>query len=190
MATILLGLHDVLEVYGSDDYGSLTEKKAEIYARGKLVGDAITDLANKGVKVLVSVALDVGLTPKAQSLGSSEADVLTALTTEFNRGLRENIPNDGRKIGLFDLTDTLRALSKSSSYEHEELACSEGYRNTDVHTTSGVTTSGNLLGCTTQTLSASSALSTYLWADELHPNAYVVQYRLGSLAVSRASDNF
>lgn len=192
LASVLVGLHDVLQVYNDSTYATLTAKKAESYARGKLVAQMINRIADHGTRVVVSTILDVGLTPYARALGSVEAGHLTALSNHFNLGLRQNMSNDGTHIGLVDLTSTMRTLHNNTTLNHIELACDEDHRNTDSYSGANLTTTGALLTCTTDTLVSGDTdpATTYLWADDLHPNAYFAQRYLGQLAQTRANDNF
>ena len=193
LVTVLVGMHDILQVYNDTAFSGMTAKQAEIYARGALVGQALNTIIGYGARVIVSTTLDVGLTPYAQARGASAMADLTALTNQFNLGMRQTMTNDGTKIGLIELDSSIRTFNSSGSYNHVDLACNTGYRNTDTYSSTGVlSTSGNLLSCTTNTLVTGSTDSstTYLWADALHPNAYVVQKSLGGLAQTRATANF
>lgn len=192
LVSILVGLHDVLQVYNDPSYASIDDKKTEIYARGKIVAQMINRIAGNGTRVLVSLVMDVGLTPYAQALGSSVAGDLTTLSDQFNLGLRQNMNNDGNHIGLVELNAVLRTYHNSSSLNHTELACDEDHRNTDTYSGATLTTTGNLLSCTTNTLVSGDTdpATTYIWADALHPNAYLAQRYLGQLAQTRASNNF
>jgi outer membrane lipase/esterase len=189
VVTLMVGLHDVVEVYESDDFKTLEDKKAELYARGEQLAQSVNHVANLGPRVIVSLLLDVGLTPYAQGQGSGAMSDLTGLSDAFNLGMRENMLNDGHKIGLVLFDTAMRSLHASSSYTHDALACDTDHRNTDTHTATGVVSSGDLLDCSTATMVNDSAATTYLWADKLHANAYIVQRQLGLLARTRASGN-
>lgn len=192
LVSILVGLHDVLQVYHDPSYASLDDKKTEIYARGKVVAQMINRIAGNGTRIVVSLMMDVGLTPYAQALGSTEASQLTALSDEFNLGLRQNMRNTGTQIGLIELNAVLRTYHNNGTLNHTELACDEDHRNTDTYSGATLTTTGNLLGCTTGTLVSGDKdpATAYIWADSLHPNAYLAQRYLGQLAQTRARNNF
>ena len=192
LVSVLVGLHDVLQVYHDTTYATMDDKQAEIYARGKVVAQMIKRITGNGTRVLVSLVMDVGLTPYAQALGATEAGHLTALSDQFNLGLRQNMSNNGTHIGLVELNSVVRTYHSNGTLNHTELACDEDHRNTDSYAGGTRTTTGNLLNCTTATLVSgdTNPATTYLWADALHPNAYLIQRYLGQLAQTRASDNF
>ena len=171
LVTLLVGLHDIVEVFQSDAYPTLADQKNELAARGQLLAALVNRIAGLGAHVLISLPVDVGLTPWAQAQGSDVASQLTALTDAFNTGMRTELKNDGYQIGLVALTDTIRTLHRSTLYKHTAPACDASHRNTDSYGLAGVTPSGDLLGCTTATLDTSASTSTYLWADALRPNA-------------------
>lgn len=190
MATVLVGLHDVLQVYADDDsYPDRASKLAEAKARGQRAAAQVNRIAATGARVIVSHLNDIGLTPYAQALGSDAQDLLTDLSDAFNTGLDLDLLNDGTKIGLVELDVYARSYHKSTSYNHVDMACDDDHRNTDSWSLTGLNTTGSLLTCSTATLVSDTAASTYLWADALHPNAAILQKQLGALARNRAANN-
>ena len=190
MATVLVGLHDVLEVFTNDDlYPTQADKEAELTARGERVAQAVNRIAGHGTRVLVSTVADVAYTPYAQALGADVQARLKEMTKAFNNGLSAALLNDGTKIGLLYLNELFDTYYKSSKYEHTEMACDVDHRNHDVHAAGLVQTQGDLLNCTTATLSNGASLTTYLWADALRFNGMVIQHQLGLKARSVAATN-
>jgi len=177
---VLVGLHDIRNVYLDGNYATEAQRSAELAARAKRVAAMVNSIVSKGSKVLVSTAPDIGLSPWALGLGSSEAAEISRHVATFNTNLRLGLENDGSKIGLLLFDDLVRAaVSLPGTYGFSDvssLACVEGHRETLLYT------------CTTATLAATGADTAYLWADGFHVGSTMQSY-LGSQAVTRATNN-
>ncbi|OYT89430.1 MAG: hypothetical protein CFE46_03175 [Burkholderiales bacterium PBB6] len=180
LVTVLVGLHDIRNVYLDGNYATEAQRSAEIAARAKRVAAMVNSIVSKGSKVLVSTAPDIGLSPWALGLGSSEAAEISRHVSTFNTNLRLGLENDGSKIGLLLFDDLVRAaVSLPGTYGFSDvssLACVDGHRETLLYT------------CTTATLAATGADTAYLWADGFHVGSTMQSY-LGSQAVTRATNN-
>jgi outer membrane lipase/esterase len=180
LVTVLVGLHDIQSVYLDGNFATEGDKTAEVQARGARVAALVNAVVATGARVLVSTIPDVGLTPWALAQGAGEAALVSRLVTAFNNKLRLGLENDGSKIGLVLLDDLTRAaVQNPGSYgfgDVSEPACALPNRDDLLYT------------CTTSTLVATGADTSYLWADNLRIGASMQAF-LGSQAVTRASNN-
>lgn len=182
LVTILVGTNDVLDLYTQFPAQSQATLMAAARERGKQLSDQINRIANANGRVIVSTLPDLGVTPfalkeKANHVDMDRAALISSLSNEFNLGMRLNLINDGRLIGLVLLDETVQAVARYPS--------AFGYSN--VVGPVCLSTVGPL-DCTTKTLVADGSGDTWLWAtDRLFSPAG--QARLGSLALSRASNN-
>lgn len=182
LATVLVGMHDVLDLYGQFPTVSRSELLVQARSQGELAGRQVNRLVNLDVRVLIATVPDQGLTPyaiaqKAANTDTDRAKLLSELTTEFNAGLRTTILNDGRFVGLVLADEMVQAMKVSPG--------SFGLANV---TGEACLDTAPLPTCTTQTLNTGADTATWLWADELRL-AYGGQSRLGTLAATRARDN-
>ncbi len=181
LVTVLVGANDVVAQFAQ--YPGLGEGQllANLDAAGRALAEQVNRLAGLGAKVLISTIPDIGLTPFAgdRSAGSTNANpaLLSRLSTRFNDALLANLTNDGRRIGLIQLDEYVRALDNS------RIAGQGSYANT----TLGACTVA-LPDCTSNTLVIGATTATWLWADDRHFGAGG-QIALGSLAISRAQNN-
>lgn len=180
MATVLIGAHDVLDLYGDFPTRSRSELLAEARDLGQLVGVQINALVARNVRVIVATVPDQGLTPfalaeKAANTDINRAALLTDLTAEFNAGIRTTFVNDGRFVGLILGDEMVQAMVKSPA-------------SFSLSNVTSVVCTAALPDCSSDTLITSGNTSSWLWADTLYmgPNA---QQRLGMLAASRAANN-
>lgn len=182
LATVLVGMHDVLDLYAQFPTVSRTALLAQARTQGELAGRQVNRLVDLDVRVVVATVPDQGLTPyaiaqKAANTDTDRAALLSDLTTEFNAGLRTTILNDGRFVGLVLADEMVQAMKVSpSSFSLANVtgeACLETVAVPD---------------CTTLTLNSGADATTWLWADDLRL-ANGGQSRLGLLAATRARDN-
>ncbi|MCB1998914.1 MAG: esterase [Burkholderiaceae bacterium] len=180
LVTMLAGTNDVLDLYAAFPDTTRAELLTQARARGAQLAVEVNRLVAAGARVIVSTAPDVGLTPyalaeKAAHTDTDRAALLTALTSEFNAGLRTTVLNDGRYIGLVLADEMVQAMTISPSSfglgNIKDAACAVA-----------------LPDCTTETLVTGADAATWLWADDLRL-AFNGQNRLGILAVSRARNN-
>lgn len=180
IATVMLGAHDVLDLYAQYPQRSEDDLSAELRERGIRLAGQINRLVDLGVRVVVSTVPDMGLTPyalaqKAAFTDTDRAALLTRLTAQFNGRLRVTILNDGRFVGLVLADEAVQTMVR-------------------VPTAFGLQDASNIVcttalpDCTSQTVVTGGTSASFLWADDRHL-AYGGQLRLGSLAVARAANN-
>lgn len=181
LALMLVGLHDILELYGRYPTDSKATLLAEARARGEAYGNKVNALAQSGPAVVVLTVHDLGLTPFATAQNTSTGDAtrsqfLTDLTDAFNNRMSVTLINDGRLIGLV----------------YTDIETRNEHRLPSVYSLSNVTTAAcdgvALPDCTTRTLVTDATSSSHMWADDLLPGANT-QGRIGALAAARARNN-
>ncbi|HJV71813.1 SGNH/GDSL hydrolase family protein [Ideonella sp.] len=184
MATVLVGMNDVLQAYASYPAESEDVLIARVEAAGERAAAQVNELAAAGARVLVATSPDMGQTPfaKAESLekGDVAAAVLSRLSAAFNRSLRLSLTNDGSKIGLLLMDDLMHGMVR--------VPAAYGMVNTD---TAVCAAEAPLPDCNNNTLITADptpTVSSYLWADATHPTAVVHNY-LGVQAITRARNN-
>lgn len=182
LALVMIGMHDILELYASYPGTGRTALIAEAGVRGTALGEQINQLALRGPAVVVLTVPDIGKSPFALAQNTSTADatrsaLITDLVDKFNNSMSVELINDGRLIGLvyadievqnmvkfpgsFGLTNVIAAACKDTA---------------------------PLPGCTSATLVDTATTTTWLWADNLRLSP-AGQSRLGLLAESRARNN-
>lgn len=180
LVTVLAGANDVIDLYGDFPDRTRAALLDEARERGALAAREVNRLVDAGARVIVSTVPDLGRTPyalaqKAAFTDVDRAELLTALTTEFNAGLRTTVLNDGRFVGLVLADEMVQAMVRSPG--------SFGLGNVQ-----GAACAAALPDCSDATLVAGADPATWLWADDLR-FAFNAQNRLGLLAVSRARNN-
>jgi outer membrane lipase/esterase len=185
LVTVLVGVNDVKALYNESllpGSRSRDQLLAEAKARGVTLGNSLKSISDRGARVIVSTIPDLGLSPFGRAQTTASAGFLTALSAEFNRGLRVNLPGqsdnggDGRKVALVfaDL------LSQQASTNPDTYS---------LDNPSGAVCSGATLpNCTTATLVAGANPSRWLWADDTW-FADGGHRQLGSDALARARNN-
>lgn len=182
LVTMLVGANDIFELYAQFPTRSEADIGAELRARGRSWGRQINRVAQAGPAVLVATVPDLGKTPFAlaqESANAGRAGLLTRLTDQYNAGMRLEIINDGRLIGLvFGDLEVQNIVRFPGSF---------GFANV---TKATCLASAPLPACTTATLVADSGVSpiNWLWADDRHlsPGGH---NRLGVIAATRARNN-
>jgi phospholipase/lecithinase/hemolysin len=180
LALMLVGMHDILELYGrypAESAGTLLD---EARARGASYGQKINALAQRGPAVVVLTVPDLGLTPFALAQNTSTGDagraaLLSELTAAFNNRMSVTLINDGRLIGLVYADIETQNMARFAS----------AYGLTNV-TAAACTVA--LPGCTTSTLVTDATAAGYMWADDLRPGP-TTQARMATLAEFRAKNN-
>lgn len=180
LATVMLGTNDVLALYATYPAQSEAQLTAELRSRGERLAQQVNRLVDLGARVIVSTAADVGMSPyaaaeKAAHTDTDRAALLQRLVSAFNSGVRVNILNDGRFVGLVLGDEAVQAMAKFPAVyglvNSAEKVCTVA-----------------LPDCTSGTLVTDGKSSTWLWADDRRL-AYGGQNRLGSLALARALGN-
>ena len=187
LVTVLVGENDIIAEYQQYPAQSEAQLIANVEAEGTEVGNQVNRLADTGVKVLVSTAVDVGVTPfgyaeRAAHADTDRAALLSRLSVRFNASLRATIVNDGRKIGLILLDEFVTTIARFPGLL--------GFANTTdpvCDLTKSALTPPSILDCTAQTLVVNGG-PAYLWADDRHLSASA-QSQLGSTAIQRAANN-
>jgi outer membrane lipase/esterase len=186
LALVMIGMNDILELYGRYPAESRESLVQQARDRAEAYGERINALARSGPRVVVLTVPDLGaadsLSPFARSQNTSTGDrsrsgVLSALTRAFNSRMSVSLTNDGRLIGLVFADVEIQRMGKFPS--------SFGVSNV---TDAACLETALLPDCTSRTLVTGATAASYLWADATRPSASV-QSRLGLLAESRAKNN-
>ncbi len=182
LVTFLVGMNDVIEIYRQFPAQNRESLIAEAKARGTRLADLINRIANANGRVIVSTIYDMGLTPFALMEKENRTDVdravlLDDLSQAFNTALRVRLLNDGRYIGLVLADETVQQMARFP-YAFGLANVSQGACRSNVSAQS----------CSSDTLLADAAISTWLWATDtlLTPS---VQSRIGQIAIQRAHNN-
>lgn len=179
---IFVGVNDILELYRQFPAVSRDSLINEAKARGKLLADQANRIANANGRVLVATVFDVGLTPFGQGEKQQQTDIdravfLDDLSAAFNTAMRLNLINDGRRIGLVLVDETVQQMSRfpgAFGFSNvTQAACRSDIAITD---------------CTANTLQPDASATAWLWAGDtvLGPTA---QQRIGQSALTRAVNN-
>jgi outer membrane lipase/esterase len=180
LVTVLVGMHDVLDLYAAFPARPEAELIAEARERGVLLATQVNRMVDLGAKVIISTVPDMGLSPfgLAQKAAITDVDrsaLLSRLTSALNGRLRVNVINDGRFIGLVLADEMVQAMSRSpisfGLVDASKPVCAVAPP-----------------GCTTGTLIESGNSGTYLWADDIR-FSLGGHVQLGALARQRALNN-
>jgi outer membrane lipase/esterase len=182
LVLVLVGLHDILELYGNYPTQSEAELTSQARERGERVAAQVNRMADLGAKVIVATTPDVGVSPygsaqKAANTDTDRAALLSRLTAAFNGRVRVNILNDGRFVGLV-LADEMTQLA----------ARAPGLYSLSNATAAACKADALLPDCSTATLIDGATAAGYMWADGQRLGAGG-HARLGALAESRARNN-
>jgi outer membrane lipase/esterase len=182
LALVMVGMNDILELYGNYPTSSRDALLAEARNRGTALGERVNALARSGPAVVVLTVPDLGLTPFARAQNTSTSDptrsaLLSDLTAAFNNRMSVTLINDGRLIGL--------VYADVESQNMVRFPSSFGLSNVVDAACVTTVTSPN---CTTATLVTGATSANYLWADGLFLGP-TGQARLGAVAASRARNN-
>lgn len=180
VATVMVGTHDVLDLYAQFPARSEDALVSEARERGTQLAAEVNRLVELNVRVIVSTIPDLGVSPfaiaqKAAFADTDRAALLSRLTAALNGRLRVNVLNDGRFVGLVLGDEAVQSIARAPSV----------FGVTDA--VSAVCTAA-LPECSTQTLVAGGSSAAWLWADGTRL-AYAGHLRLGTLAVARAANN-
>ncbi|HEV8689855.1 MAG TPA: SGNH/GDSL hydrolase family protein, partial [Ideonella sp.] len=165
LATVLVGMNDVLQAYAAYPAESEAVLTSRVEAAAERVAGQVNALADAGARVLVSTIPDLGQTPFAKKESADKGDVaaavLTRLSVAYNRAMRLKLTNDGSKIGLLLLDDLMRSMVR--------VPAAYGLVNID---TAVCAEDAPLPDCTSNTLitaDTTPTTSNYLWADDTRP---------------------
>ncbi len=181
LATVLIGVNDVVSIYERYKSGEITSPEATALAEqtGETIATQLNRITGAGGKVIIETVPDVSVTPYGVAEGVDGQAVLSALTSRLNARLLVTLDNDGRKIGLIEINPyLLTVVANPANYalaNVTEGACLATYP---------------LPTCTSATLKtnpdgSSATPFTWLWADALQLSAGG-HLQMGNLATSRA----
>jgi outer membrane lipase/esterase len=180
LVTIMVGMHDILELYALYPTTSRSELLEQARTRGAALGALVNTLAQSGPAVVVLTVHDLGLTPFARAQNTSSGDatraaLLSDLTEAFNNRMSVTLVNDGRLIGLvyadIETQNMVKFPSSFSLTNVVDAACT-----------------ATLPDCKPDTLVSGATAVSHLWADDLRPGP-TVHTRFGSVAQFRARNN-
>lgn len=186
LVTLFVGQHDVLDLYAQYPTTPAQTLLDAARAAGETLAGQVTRIADAGGKVLVSTAPEMALTPFAAAEDAAAGDksrteLLAALVSKFNEGLRVGIAKEnGSKVAIMLTNELMQTMYKfPTSFG--------GMTNVTVQNCNSAVVS-NLLDCTTDTLITGATATSHLWADATHlsPNGHAY---IGSLAASRTRAN-
>ena len=175
--SVLGGANDIFYAAAAASVGAETSTQAgtNVEAAAQEEVTLIGALKAAGAHYIVVYNLpDIGLTPLAASEGPAGQAAFTALSSGFNTILNGGLGVIGTNIVPVNLFTLIRELTAAPQLY--------GFTNA---TTPACTTASSL-NCTTATLVAPNAASTYLFADDVHPttalHALIAQYVEAELA--------
>jgi lysophospholipase L1-like esterase len=180
IVTLMVGVNDVLEIYGRYDGTNEAVLLADVRERGNRTGLLVNRLVSLGAKVVVSNIQDLGYTPfavkeNAANPGSDRAGLLSRLSSAFNERLGVTMLLDGRYVALAQTDQRILAINRSPASfvvaNTTDAACATPPPN-----------------CTNNTLVAGANPTTYLWAGDVLLSSRG-QSEVASLALTRAQRN-
>jgi outer membrane lipase/esterase len=182
LAVVMIGVHDILELYARYPATSRDDLLAEARERGISLGEQINQLAQSGPAVVLLTVPDISLSPFALAQDTSAGDttrsaLIRDLVATFNDRTSVTLINDGRLIGLvYGDLEIQKMVTSPSSYNLTNVVAA------------ACKAEAVLPDCTTATLVDTATADKWLWADawRLSP---VAQSRLGDLVASRARSN-
>lgn len=180
ISTLLVGVNDIVELYGRYDGSNEAALVAEAHDRGRRTGLVVNRLVALGSKVVVSNIPDMGYTPYALNEAAAHPDedrggVLSRLSAAFNESLGITIIIDGRYVALAQTDQRIIGINRApDSYA--------------VANTIAAACATPPPACTSATLVTGATSTTWLWAGE-----YLLgsrgQSELAYLAITRAQRN-
>ena len=182
LALVMIGVNDILELYGTYPATGRDALLAEARVRGAALGAQVNQLALRGPAVVVVTIPDIGLSPFALGQNTSTGDakrsaLISELVAAFNNRMSVELINDGRLIGLvYGNIEVQNEVKFPTTYGLTNViapACKD---------------TAVLPGCTSATLVDTATATTWLWADKLLLSP-AGQARLGVLAQTRAHGN-
>lgn len=180
LAALMVGVNDILELYGQYDGTNEEALLAEVRERGNRTGLIVNRLIALGAKVVVSNIPDLGYTPfavkaNAANPGSDRAGLLSRLSSTFNERLGVTILIDGRFVALAQTDQRILAIVRSPvSFV--------------VANTTDAACATPPPSCTNNTLVTDANPTTWLWAGDVLLSSRG-QSEVASLAITRAQRN-
>jgi hypothetical protein len=180
LATVMVGVNDIVELYRLYDGSNEAALQAEARARGQRAAQIVNRLVTLGAKVVVSNIPDLGYTPfakneNAANPGSNRTAVLSGLSAAFNEQLGVSILLDGRFVALAQTDQRMLAIVRNPAAfviaNTTDAACATPPPD-----------------CTTKTLVTDANASTWLWAGDVLLSSRG-QSEVAALAIARAQRN-
>ena len=167
LATVLIGVNDVVAAYAAYPARSEAEITQTVRDAGIEAARQVNRLAAADARVLVATIVDVGVTPfarfeRAANTDTDRAALLTRLTNAFNSGLRGELVNDGRRVGLILLDEFVSVTAKFPGLNGIANAA-----DTACNLTLSTQVPPSALDCTALTLVSGASPISWLWADRL-----------------------
>ncbi|WP_423599980.1 SGNH/GDSL hydrolase family protein [Roseateles sp. MS654] len=183
LVTLMAGANDVIELYAQYPAQSADALGDAAQARGAQLAVQVNRIVNADGRIVLSTIHDLGQTPfaireKAMHPDTDRAALLAELSRRFNTGLRLNIRNDGRHIGLV-LTDEL--VARMVRFPTQLYGVADAV---SASCNAGVAVEA----CTDRTLVDKATAASHLWATATAFGP-VIHANLGNLAVQRATNN-
>jgi outer membrane lipase/esterase len=208
LTTVMVGTHDIVELYGQYPASSEAALTAQAQARATALAAQLKRIVQTGAKVVFVTIPEVGITPFAQAESASHpnedrAGLLTRLSFRFNAQLRTAVSNqdspsfiDGHQ-GVQVLGDELfRAIAAAATvggtgyFNANTGVCDAAKAPNVIDCNNSTDTAVNTLITATSTpaLVTGGTASNYLWADALHlsPGGHG---SLGQTAANRTNAN-
>lgn len=188
LATVLVGLNDIVAAYQTFPTRSEAEITAVVRDAGIAAANQVNRLATSGARVIVATVVDAGVTPYGRSQRTANTDtdraaLLTRLTAAFNSGLRGALINDGRRTGLVLLDEYVSVTAKFPGLNGIANA-----GDTACNLALSAQVPPSALDCTTATLVSGANATNWLWADTLRLSP-AGQTALGIFANDRLDNN-
>jgi outer membrane lipase/esterase len=180
IVSLMVGVNDILELYGQYDGSNEAALVAEASARGNRAARVVNRLVDLRAKVVVSNIPDLGLTPFAlkqntANPGSDRSGLLSRLSSAFNERLGVSLLIDGRFVAFVQTDQRVLVMNRSPA--------SFGL----VNTTDAVCATPPP-DCTNNTLVPDAIGNAYLWAGD-YLLSYLGQTQVADLAIARALRN-
>ncbi len=180
LATVLVGMHDIFDLYQQYPDVSADTLVAQARARGGQLAALVNRMVSLGTVVVVSNLPDLSLTPYARGENETHDDpgrteLIWRMTAAFNEELGVRVLLDGRYVGLVQLDLISQAIGRYPG----------GYGFTNI---SDPVCAVALPDCTTDTLVEEGNASLYLWAGDRQFTS-AGHFHLASQAVTIAQRN-
>ena len=182
IATLMVGINDVIDLYGQYPGTDEATLIAEARARGRRAALIVNRIVALGSKVIVANIPDMGLSPfaiaeraKPQNQDADRAALISRLSAAFNEQLGVNILLDGRFVGLAQIDQRSQAIARSPA----------GFLFGNVTEAECTVAPPD---CTTATLKPDALTIAYLWADDRWFSS-AGHTQLAVLALARAQRN-
>lgn len=194
LVTVFVGQHDILDIYAGvtaadqcryvvadPDRSGVAARSAR--ERGSALAGEINRIARggDGGRVIFVTVPNQGSTPFARQEPTDfdRRDCLHDLTDAFNAGLRTDVVQEGRQIGLVAIDEQVQLVVDNNDRF--------GFDDANV-TDATCKPEAPLPNCTTDTLKFPADNDEFLWADDLHFGPEM-HFLLGNLVARRVRNN-